>query len=312
MREFILLVSDMGKELAKPFGGPRRLSRNQSLALTVGWGLLAFTIYELFIFLLLDTLHAKRNPLVFPVELSLFGLVCACLYFYSKVNLLRAHRSSKVSDTGLRQRFETLARSQDERSTKLATLSLGIEQSLSAVMFFARAHLARSGNPQFQRDLMEVMERIDQIQMLLREMKVPMSSSGSGGIQGTANPMKRDFKEADEEDKALGSPYLGMGTSNPVFSLRKSARKTQIIPITVHYSSSNVRLEFQSYTVNTCESGACIVFSDPGIREDTIIEFQIPSEFHSRAIIKWVQPSQANAFRLAGIEFLDSRTLRIA
>jgi hypothetical protein len=307
-----LLVSDMGRGLVRPFARPGWRSGSQSLAVIVGWGILAFSFYELLIGLLLDTLHLKRHPLVFLVEFSIFGLVCACLYSYSRTNLLSSRRSSLASDSGLKQRFEKLARSQDECSAKLTTLSQGIEQSLSAVMFFARAHLAKSGNSQLQRDLMEVMERIDQIQMLLREMKIPPVSGKSGQTQGFLDTESKLSRGANEDNRAVGTPYLGMGNSEPVFSLRKSARRTQIIPITVHYSSSDRRLEFQSYTVNTCESGACIVFADPGIRENAIIEFQIPSEFQSRAIIKWVQPMRADAFRLAGIEFLDSRTLRIA
>jgi hypothetical protein len=312
VRELILLVSDMGKGLVKPLAKPGWLSGSHSLAVITGWGILAFSIYELFVTLLLYTLHLKRNPAVFFVEICIFGLVCTCLYFYSRANLLSARKSSLILDSGFRHRFDTLARSYNERSAMLAKLSQGIEQSLSAVMFFARAHLAKSGNSQLQRDLMEVMERIDQIQMLLREMKIPMISSQNGVTQEIFSPENKVSKESEEENKALGSPYQGKDRSETVFSLRKSARKTQIIPITVQYSSTNTRLEFQSYTVNTCESGACIVFSDPGIREDTIIEFQIPSEFQSRAVIKWVQPMRADAFRLAGIEFLDSRTLRIA
>ena len=311
MRELILLVSDMGRGLVKPLTRPAWLSGNQSPALIVGWGILAFTIYELSFFFILDTLHLKRNPLVFFVELVIFGLVCTCLYFHSRLSLLNARRSSQTSEFGFRKRFETLARSHDERSANLVTLSQGIEQSLSAVMFFARAHLAKSGNSQLQRDLMEVMERIDQIQMLLREMKIPVGSINSREAQGFLNEAKYSGNLKDA-NKGVGSIFVAMNTSSPVFSLRKSARKTQIIPITVQYSSTDTRLEFQSYTVNTCESGACIVFSDQGIVEDTVIDFRIPSEFQSRAVIKWVQPSRANAFRLAGIEFLDSRTLRIA
>ena len=312
MRELILLVSDMGSSLVKPLARQVWLLGSQSLAVIAGWGILAFCFYEILITLLLDVLHLKRNPLVFFVELCIFGLACTCLYFHSRTTLLNARRSALGSDAGFRQRFETLARSHYEHSAKQASLSQGIEQSLSAVMFFARAHLAKSGNSQLQRDLMEVMERIDQIQMLLSEMKIPMISGKSDENEGFRNLESKVPREAKEDNRALGSPYLAMGTSEPTFSLRKSARKTQIIPITVHYSASDTRLEFQSYTVNICESGACIVFSDPGIREDTIIEFQIPSEFQSRAIIKWVQPKRADAFGLAGIEFLDSRTLRTA
>lgn len=312
MRELILLVSDMGSSLLKPLTRQAWLLGSQSLAVIIGWGILAFCSYEILITLLLDVLRLRRNPLVFLVELCIFGLACACLYFHSRSTLLNARRSALASDSGFRQRYEMLAQSNFEHSAKQASLSEGIEQSLSAVMFFARAHLANSGNPQLQRDLMEVMERIDQIQMLLSEMKMPMIPGKGDETKGFRNREKKVSKDTNEGHPALGSPYQGISSSEPVYSLRKSARKTQIIPVTVHYSSSDTRLEFQSYTINTCESGACIVFSDPGIREETIIEFQIPREFQSRAIIKWVQPKRADAFGLAGIEFLDSRTLRTA
>ncbi len=312
MRELILLVSDMGNSLVKPFTREISSLYSQSLAVVVCWGILAFCSYEIFITLLLDALDLKRNPLVFLVELCIFGLASTCLYFHSRTTLLNARRSALGSNSGYRKRFEILSQSHYEHSAMQASLSRGIEQSLSAVMFFARAHLAKSGNSQLQRDLMEVMERIDQIQMLLSEMKIPMISGKSDETNGFRYLESKVSRDTKEDNRVLSPPYLAIGTSEPVFSLRKSARKTQIIPITVHYSSSDTRLEFQSYTVNTCESGACIVFSDSGIREDTIIEFQIPSEFQSRAIIKWVQPKQADTFGLAGIEFLDSRTLRTA
>jgi len=312
VRELILLVSDMGSSLVKPLARQVWLLRSQSLAAIAGWGILAFCFYEILITLLLDVLHLERNPLVFFVELCIFGLACTCLYFHSRTTLLNARRSGLALNSGFKQRFELLARSHFEHSAKQASLSQGIEQSLSAVMFFARAHLAKSGNSQLQRDLMEVMERIDQIQMLLSEMRIPMVSGRSDEHKGFRNPEIKVSRDTKEDNRVSSSPYLAMDTSEPIFSLRRSARKTQIIPITVHYLLSDTRLEFQSYTVNTCESGACIVFSDHGIMKDTVIEFQIPSAFQSRAIIKWVQPKQADAFGLAGIEFLDSRTLRTA
>ena len=311
MREFILLVSDMGKGIIKPLARTTWLLGSQASLFIVGWGILAFILYELSLSSLFNALQIKRNPLVFVLELIVFGLVCACLSCYSRLGLLAARRSSEDSDLAYKGRYETLVRSLDERSARLTTLSQGIEQSLSAVMFFARAHLAKTSNSQLHRDLMEVMERIDQIQLLLREMKLPALSALGNDAREFLRAGK-DFQNPNEQSKESGTPYKGANAASPVFSLRKSARKTQILPITVHYTASEARLEFQSYTVNTCESGACIVFSDQGILEDTIIDFQIPSEFQARAVIKWVQPMRTNAFRLAGVEFLDSRTLRTA
>jgi hypothetical protein len=311
MRELFLLVSDMGSSLVKPLTRQAWLLGSQSLAVIIGWGILAFCFYEILITLLLDALHLNRNPFVFFVELCIFGLACACLYFHSRTTLLNARQSALGSDFGFRQRYEILAQSNLEHSARQASLTEGIDQSLSAVMFFARSHLAKSGNSQLQQDLVEVMERIDQIHMLLSEMKMPTAPGKSDENKGFRNLENKPSRGTKEAHRALGSLNPAMGTLEPVFSLRMSARKTQIIPIIVHYSSSDARLQFQSYTINTCKSGACIVFSDPGISEDTIIEFQIPSEFQSRAIIKWVQPKRADAFGLAGVEFLD-RALSIA
>jgi PilZ domain len=312
MRELILLIGDMGSSLVKPLTKQAWPLGSQSLAVIIGWGILAFCSYEILITLLLDALNLRRNSFVFFVELCIFGLACTCLYFHSRTTLLNVRRTALASESGFRRRYEMLAQSNFEHFAKQASLSEGIEQSLSAVMFFARAHLAKSGNSQLQRDLMEVMERIDQIQMLLSEMKIPMIPGKGDETKGFRKQESKLSRDTKKDQRALESHYQVMDTPEPVYSLRKSARKTHIIPITVHYSSSDTRLEFQSYTINICESGACIVFSDPGIREDTIIEFQIPSEFQSRAIIKWVQPKRADSFGLAGIEFLDSRTLRTA
>ncbi|HKZ42900.1 MAG TPA: hypothetical protein VJ044_18215 [Candidatus Hodarchaeales archaeon] len=312
MREVIALVSDRGKELVKPFVKPGRFSKEESFPIIMGLGILAFFVYEIVIFLLLELFNLNRNPFVFWVELVIFGLVCSCLYLYSRVNLLSAFQTSDFSDSEFKDKYNSVVQFQKENSVRLETFANGIEQSLSAVMFFARVHLARSGNPQLQRDLMEVMERIDQVQLLLREMKFPLNLSKGSDVQGSSSLQSFDPREFWESGKSTGSQYAEGGVSPAVFSLRKSARKTQIIPITVHYSHADRKLEFQSYTVNTCDSGACIVFSDQGITEDTIIEFQIPSEFQSRAQIKWIQPLRANTFRLAGIEFLDNRTLRIS
>jgi len=91
------------------------------------------------------------------------------------------------------------------------------------------------------------------------------------------------------------------------YSLRKAARKVVILPITVSYASEERQLQFHSYTVNVCEDGACIVFSENDLDSQAEIGIQMPQEFSARARIRWIQPSRENAFRLAGIEFLDQR-----
>ena len=225
MRELILLVSDMGSSLVKPLARQVWLLGSQSLAVIVGWGILAFCSYEILITLLLDALHLKRNSLVFFVELCIFGLASTCLYFHSRTTLLNARRSALASDSGFRQRFEVLARSHYEHSAKQASLSQGIEQSLSAVMFFARAHLAKSGNSQLQRDLMEVMERIDQIQMLLSEMKIPMISGKSDETKGFRNPEIKVSRDTKERQSSVGTPLSGHGHIRASLFIKKKRQK---------------------------------------------------------------------------------------
>ena len=313
MREVIALVSDRGKGLVKPFVKPGWLFKEESFPIIIGLGILAFVAYEIVIFLLLTLFSLNRNPFVFLVELVIFALTGCCLYFYSRVSLLSDFRASRSSISDFKDKYDSVVQLQKENTVRLETFANGIEQSLSAVMFFARAHLARSGNPQLQRDLMEVMERIDQIQLLLHEMRFPFDAGKVGEVQSLSSSASSfDSREFGGNGRVTVSQYAEGGGTSTVFSLRKSARKTQIIPITVHYSYAETQLEFQSYTINTCDYGACIVFSDQGITEDTEIEFQIPNEFQSRAHIRWIQPLRANTFRLAGVEFLDNKTLRTA
>jgi hypothetical protein len=148
------------------------------------------------------------------------------------------------------------------------------------------------------------MERIDQVQLLLSEMRHSVENLGSFEAENLSMSMPEEealptvkVAEADGEYKKEAA----------VHSLRKTARKVVILPVTVRYSSQEQRLQFHSYTVNVCEEGACIVFSGDDLSGESEIEVQMPQEFGSRARIRWIQPAKENAFRLAGIEFLDRR-----
>jgi hypothetical protein len=85
------------------------------------------------------------------------------------------------------------------------------------------------------------------------------------------------------------------------------ARKAVILPITVSYASEDSQLQFDTYTVNVCEEGACIVFSGSDLGSQSEIGIQMPQQLSARARIRWIQPSRENSFRLAGIEFLGQR-----
>jgi hypothetical protein len=190
-------------------------------------------------------------------------------------------------------------------SKKLKGFSQGIDHSLSAIMFFARAQLGHKASPQLERDLREVMERIDQVQLLLSEMQrsVVVSLDDTDALIAAAGGNSAEpaatIPIPDSVDEYKGAAGL--------YSLRKTARKVVILPITVSYASEESQLQFHSYTVNVCEEGACIVFSGNDLGGQAEIGVQMPQEFSARARIRWIQPSRENSFRLAGIEFLDRR-----
>ena len=66
-----------------------------------------------------------------------------------------------------------------------------------------------------------------------------------------------------------------------LYSLRKTARKVVILPITVSYASEESQLQFHTYTVNVCEEGACIVFSGNDLGSQSEIGIQMPRRIRS-------------------------------
>ena len=267
------------------------------------WGILAFASYQLILSIVLRVRGLDRNLSLFPLELLVFALVTVCLSLYSTVSALRV----QVFQVGNEQRMLQSAQIAAYLSKKLKGFCQGIDHSLSAIMFFTRAQLGRKASPQLERDLREVMERIDQVQLLVSEMQRAVgniaSPDGAGAFIATpgsdsAEPVASvPIPDSVDEYKGAAGTY----------SLRKAARKVVILPITVSYASEERQLQFHSYTVNVCEDGACIVFSANDLGSQTEIGIQMPEEFSARARIRWIQPSRENAFRLAGIEFLDQR-----
>ena len=275
-----------------------------SLAIHIFCGLLAFASYQLVKFFTLSTLGLARNAWMFPFELLIFSLVAVCLSLYSTISRLRSqpttlgHRQSEDAQKLHSAQIASI-------SKKLATFCLGIDHSLSAIMFFARAQLGHNASPQMERDLREVMERIDQIQLLVTEMQRSVEGLGP---PGRPDALATDL-DSDPETPALSIPesvgeYKG---ASGLYSLRKTARKTVIRPIRVSYATEETNLHFDTYTVNVCEDGACIVFSGNDLGIQSEIAIQMPEEFEAKAKIRWIQPARENSFRLAGIEFLDQR-----
>ena len=269
------------------------------------WGGLAFASYQLILSIALRVLGLGRNLNLFPLEFLVFALVTACLYLYSTASALRNQVLVQSNQGADEQRRLQSAQISAYLSKKLKAFCQGIDHSLSAIMFFTRAQLGRKASPQLERDLREVMERIDQVQLLVSEMQRSVGNIGSLDSTGALVAGSDSAEPAatipipDSVDEYRGAAGL--------YSLRKTARKVVILPITVSYASEESQLQFHTYTVNVCEEGACIVFSENDLGSQTEIGIQMPQEFAARARIRWIQPSRENSFRLAGIEFLDQR-----
>lgn len=178
-------------------------------------------------------------------------------------------------------------------------------------MFYARTNLVHEENSQKTRDLREIMERIDQVQLLIQNMAalltgVPqkLASRASAGKQAFT-PKGSEISEDVTRDQDCGT--LNTDTARPYSFLRKSARKVLILPITVRLIKDEINLEFQTYTINVCEEGACIIYTDNVLSEKAVIDVQIAAHLESQARIQWIQLSRESAFRLAGIEFLENK-----
>ena len=268
--------------------------------------MLAFALYQLVLAIVLQTRGLARNFSLFPLELLVFALVATCLSLYSTVSALRNQALARTNQGAGEQRRLQSARIATYLSKRLGTFCQGIDHSLSAIMFFARAQLGRNASPQLERDLREVMERIDQVQLLVSEMQRSVENLGS--LDSTNALLSAPGGDSVEPAPTITAPSLDeyKGASG-LYSLRKTARKVVILPITVSYASEENHLQFHTYTVNVCEEGACIVFSGNHLGCQSEIGVQMPQEFTAKARIRWIQPSRENSFRLAGIEFLDQR-----
>jgi hypothetical protein len=271
------------------------------------WGILAFATYQFLLSVVLQTLGLARNLSLLPLELLVFALIAVCLSLYSTVLMLRGQVLTATSQDVDEQRRIHSIRIAAYLSEKLGALCQGIDHSLSAIMFFARAQLGRKVSPHLERDLREVMERIDQVQLLVSEMQRSVENldsldSSNAFLAAAASDSAEPLSSVAVHESV--DEYRG---AKGLYSLRKMARKAVILPITVSYASEDSQLQFDTYTVNVCEEGACIVFSGGDLGSQSEIGIQMPQQFSARAKIRWIQPSRENSFRLAGIEFLGQR-----
>lgn len=270
------------------------------------WGSSAFFVYQIGVGTLMRSMGASRRPLMFVIELSLFFMVTLCLFLYSKLRALEASRAGLAPASESENLRRKMAQRESLLSRRIVTFSEGIEQSLSAIMFFARVQLGSVANHQTHRDLREVMERIDQIQLLLHELQQSVKSGDTSEAVESPSEIMTLPAAVSSDAATLGSDQeTEFKRAMKALSLRKSARKVVIMPITVTYLDNDTQMRFQTYTVNICEDGACIVFSEQSLDNKTLIGIQMPKEFRTQAHIRWTQPSQENSFRLAGVQFVD-------
>jgi hypothetical protein len=277
-------------------------------------GLLAFVLFELCLGSLLAALDLSRSRgFIFP-EFLLFISVSGLTYSYTLWSQQNA-RTQRALSQGLSgiQEHSKLKINYRGLVGKAESISDGILESLSAIMFFTRAHLIGAENTQKARDLREIAERIDQVQLLLKEMRssvngelgdetfaeLPQQVGSSSVLLGEPGIKTNGSMES--------SPNEEKGWIKPVPSLRKSSRKVLIVPVVVRFVQAENSLEFQTFTVNVCEEGACIILSSSFLTQEEIIDVQMPPEFVAQARLKWIQPVGTNSFRLGGIEFLGSK-----
>src|SRR5258706_7834058 len=143
------------------------------------WGVLAFVSYQLVLSIVLQAFGLARNLSLFPLEFLVFALVATCLSLYSTLSAQRNQLLVPTKQAADEERRLESARIAAYLSRKLRTFCQGIDHSLSAIMFFARGQLGHKASPLLERDLREVMERIDQVQLLVSEMQRSVENLGS-------------------------------------------------------------------------------------------------------------------------------------
>jgi hypothetical protein len=275
------------------------------------YGVIAFVIFEFFLGTLLKTLGLSRDRGFFFTEFMIFASVSGVIYFYSRSCPTEGRRQNSPQEVLQLPNQGKLPSNDSDAFSTLDKLSEGIADSLSAIMFYARTNLVHEENSQKIRDLREIMERIDQVQLLIQNMAalltgVPQKQASRVSADEQAFiPKQLEIPKDGTTGQVCGT--LNRDTARPYSFLRKSARKVLILPTTVRIIKNEKNMEFETYTINVCEEGACIIFADNVLADKAVIDVQIAAHFESRARIKWIQLSHESSFRLAGIEFLESK-----
>jgi len=277
--------------------------------------LLAFLLFELCLNFLLELLDLSRSRGFIVPEFLLFVSVSGVIFSYTLWSQQNVS-TQKALSLGLSrlQEQNKLKSSYRGLVRKLDSISDGIIESLSAIMFFTRAHLVGAENTQKARDLREIAERIDQVQLLLKEVQSAVdgefgkeTSTDLPGSNASSNGNPKELLVQFEDLRKVNLTEDEKGALKSALSLRKSARKVLILPVVVRFVQAENNLEFQTFTVNVCEEGACIILSSSFLAEEEIIDIQVPPEFAAQARLKWIQPVGTNSFRLGGIEFLGGK-----
>jgi hypothetical protein len=260
--------------------------------------LVAFLACEVLQAAVFSLLSLSRPPGFIFMEFVAFAAVAGVLYFQDHAQLLNIRQQSLMRELSTQQKLSRMRPARLNIFENLFRLSEGVAESLSAIMLYARTKMTQSPQPVESRDLKEVMERVDQVQLLVQEMSQltrenflesrsqESSSKGSLSLLG---------------DSSVG--YAGKNWPKLTQSLRRNSRQVSVLPATIRLKEGEVDLEFQTYTVNISEQGACILFSSESLMEDGTIGIALPADFSSRARIRWIRSPQNNSFRLAGVEF---------
>jgi hypothetical protein len=289
----------------------RNLFKSSSWLTHFFYGVVAFSIFELLLGTLLKSLALSRNRGLFFTEFLTFALASLAIYFYSRTYRTEAKRHGFLQERSqVRNGVDTLRTGSDDFAN-LDKLSEGIRDSLSAIMFYARTNLVHEENSQKTRDLREIMERIDQVQLLVQNMTTLLTGTQLKSATAESKELQPLAGKESETNSAIRTDQSSEIFNGDIVErhpfLRKSARKVLILPITVRMIKNEKNMEFQTYTINVCEGGACIIFVDNVLSDKAVIDVQIAAHFESQARIKWVQLSRESSFRLAGIEFIESK-----
>ncbi len=264
--------------------------------------LLAFMTFEVLQAASFAFLSLSRSAGFAFLEFLAFVAVAGILYFQDHAHQLVITQQSLMREFSNQQRLTRMRPARLNVFENLFRLSEGVAESLSAVMLYARTKLGQRPSPLDARDLREVMERVDQVQLLVQEMG-QLTRDNFLESKNAPNDSKNSSSLFGESSQG----YAGKDWVKLSQSLRRNSRQVSVLPATIRLEEGENNTEFQTYTVNISEQGACILFSGESLKEDETIGMALPSDFKSRAKIRWIRAPQNNSFRLAGVEFIDVR-----